>query len=88
MRDVKYVDGKKEIKNFLILENKNGLGDLIDGKYLKRMINVCRANIQIVILSSCYSENEADIFIQAGVKHVICIKKDSEINDDACILFS
>jgi len=45
MREIKYSDNKKVIENHLIIEWKDGLGDLIDGDYLKWMINVCWANI-------------------------------------------
>ena len=52
------------------------------------IVDVCNANLDVVLLSSCYSESEADVFLNAGAKHVVCIKRDKKVMDEACISFS
>lgn len=37
---------------------------------------------------ACTSENIGEEFINAEVPHVICIKKESFIDDAACVFFS
>ena len=44
--------------------------------------------IQFVFVASCHSENMAAIFRRAGVKHVICIREDHPVSDDAMLFFT
>lgn len=77
---------KKE--DYLVLENDDGSGQLISSAKLKMIIDVCNAKLDTVFLSSCYSESEADVFLNAGANHVICIQRDKKVTDQACISFS
>lgn len=44
-------------------------------------------SVQCVYIASCKSENMGWIFHEAGIPHVICIKKEYEINDKAASKF-
>lgn len=74
--------------DFLVLENKDGSAELISTKAMKRTVQICKAKIDIVFLSACYSEKQANAFLDAGVSHVIAINKDNSILDESCIVFS
>jgi hypothetical protein len=52
------------------------------------MLAISKAKLDIVFLSACHSEGAAAAFIEAGASHVICIKKENQVLDDACVLFS
>jgi hypothetical protein len=43
---------------------------------------------EFVFVASCYSQFAGQIFHQAGAKHVICIKENYQISDDASIIFT
>lgn len=74
--------------DYLVLENDDGSGQLVSSSKLKMIIDVCNSKLDTVFLSSCYSEREADVFLGAGVNHVISIQRDKKVTDAACIKFS
>lgn len=41
--------------------------------------------LNVVFLSACHSEGLAEAFLEAGASHVICIKKEDSVLDEACI---
>jgi hypothetical protein len=51
------------------------------------MLSVCKS-LKFVFFATCHSESAGEIFHKAGVQHVICITKKSEILDEAAIFFS
>lgn len=44
--------------------------------------------IKLVFISSCHSERVGAIFSKAGVKHVIAIREDEPVSNDAASLFA
>jgi hypothetical protein len=42
----------------------------------------------VAVVLSCHSEKVGQIFRKAGIKHVICIKRDCKIQDEACLTFA
>ena len=44
--------------------------------------------IEVAIVMSCHSQSIGEILRKSGIKHVICIKRDVEILDKACIIFT
>ena len=55
---------------------------------LKKMLLITQAQLDIVFISACHSEGVATAFLEAGATHVICIKKENQVLDEACVLFS
>ncbi len=43
---------------------------------------------EFVFVASCHSQFAGQIFHQAGAKHVICVKENYQISDDASIIFT
>jgi len=44
--------------------------------------------LQMVIISACYSQKTAQAFVDAGVPHVICVKIDTRLHDANAVIFT
>lgn len=73
--------GKKE--DCLVLENEDGSGQLVSSQKLKMILDVCNSKLDVVFLSSCYSENQSEVFLNAGARHVVCIQRNKKVMDEA-----
>jgi hypothetical protein len=69
----------------LILEDEQGSGVLIPAKALADFFKLCKAHVECVILSACYTASLASA-IHKHIDYVIGMKK--EINDKAAIEFA
>ena len=49
------------------------------------MLKMMDTKLNVVFLSACHSEGLAEAFLEAGASHVICIKKEDSVLDEACI---
>ena len=77
---------------YLVVENlkKNGENQDININNLKLILNEGKTNLShmdLVIISTCYSEDFAQEFIKLGVKNLIYIKKLTEVIDDISVVF-
>ena len=45
-------------------------------------------NLDVVFVAACDSEFVGKIFLKCGAKHVICVKKDRYVLDEAAIVFT
>lgn len=43
---------------------------------------------QLVFVSSCHSENVANVFLEAGIKHVVAVHSDSLVVDASATMFA
>lgn len=74
--------------HMLLFEDDKLWGVLLSEKDLKNLLQQCRTNIKVAVVLSCHSEFIGQIFYNAGIKHVICIKDEYEISDSASIIFA
>ena len=74
--------------DILIFEQEDGTPHYLSEFKLKSMLQESKSDIQFVLISSCHSENIGRVFYNAGVKHVICIRQEDQIMDEASIKFS
>ena len=74
--------------NCLIFETEDGEADLVTEKLLTELIQQSDTKLEFVYVASCHSEFAGEIFLNAGAKHVICIRGDQELSDQAAIVFS
>jgi len=44
--------------------------------------------IKFVFVASCHSKLVGEVFLKAGAEHVICVKREEKILDQACLIFS
>ena len=63
----------RRLEDYIVLENEDGSGQLVSSQKLKLIVEMCHAHLEVVFLSSCYSESESEVFLNAGAKHVVCI---------------
>lgn len=78
----------KEKGNILLLEDEQGMSDYFFEKDLKYMIEMSKNTFEVVFVSSCYSQFAGEVFLNAGAKHVICIRSGERISDKASLRFS
>ena len=78
----------KDEGNFLLFESQTGLGELVSSKKLGQLISQVQPNLDVVFVAACDSEFVGQIFLKCGAKHVICVKKDKFVLDEAAIVFT
>jgi hypothetical protein len=74
--------------NILLCEDENGMADYFFEQDLKAMVEISQTVFEVVFVSSCYSQFAGEVFLNAGAKHVICIKHGNKISDRASLRFS
>ena len=70
--------------------NKNGQRQFIDYNKLEMILKTGKININkidLVIVSTCYSEDFGKLFLKYGVRNVIYIDKKTELIDDLSVFF-
>ena len=76
----------------MLLETETCESQCVSRDELQQMIskyyNKTKCGLQFVVVATCHSEFVGRIFLEAGAKHVICIKQSEEVEDDAVITFT
>ena len=67
-----------------MFEKDFGVADLIEKSWIEKEIKYAKSKPQLVMILSCHSEESAKVFFEAGIEHVICIRRDRPINETAC----
>ena len=75
-------------QHMIILEHNQGCSYYLQEDTLKDMLKSSNCQIQLAFILSCYSERTAFSFFKAGAKHVIGIRGDYEVSNEAASLFS
>ncbi|RHY62501.1 hypothetical protein DYB30_001032 [Aphanomyces astaci] len=82
-------DGQQD---FLVFEdcNATGLGHLIDSPTLQSILcsGLPSPSLKLVFVSSCHSRQVGEVFLRAGVQHVVCVKQNEKILDEVSIMFA
>lgn len=76
-----------EEKYALVLENECGFADFCLVSQLQKLLQSCRVP-QCVVLSACYSERCAPIFISAGTQHVVACRQEHRVMDSSARYFN
>ena len=74
--------------DMLLFEDAKWCGVLLSEKNLKSILERCRTDIKLVVVLSCHSEFIGNIFFNAGIPHVVCIRETEKISDAASIIFA
>ena len=64
----------KTISHSLLLEYEDGEAEEVSEKQLIDIIRQSNADLEFVFVASCYSEFAGKAFLNAGARHVICVK--------------
>ena len=84
--------GRYDGKYSIVLENlkRNGGEQIIDINKLKLILDINKINISrmdLVIVSTCFSQDFAEIFLELGAKNIIYIEKKTKVIDRISVLF-
>lgn len=74
--------------DYLLFEGPSGSSVKVDCEKLEKILNQLKVPLQLVFVASCHSESTGKIFKMAGAKHVICIRDQFSILDEACHEFA
>jgi hypothetical protein len=74
--------------NILLLEDEQGMADYFFEEDIRNMIEMTQTTFEVVFVSSCHSQFAGEVFLNAGAKHVVCIKGGEKISDRASLRFS
>ena len=78
----------KENGNFLLFESYEGKGELISAKQIRKLLEKSQQKLNIVIIAACDSEYIGKVFLKNGARHVICVKQERFMLDDAASKFA
>ena len=72
----------------MLFEDNHGDGVLVSAKKLSEAIQKAEIEFDVVFLAACKSEEIGRIFQHCGARHVVCIKKNDSVLDEAAIQFT
>ena len=72
----------------MLLEDWSGKSHYFFEEDLKALVDISKNKFEVVFVSSWHSEFAGKVFLNAGAKHVICIRGEEQISDKASLLFS
>eukprot|EP00439_Symbiodinium_sp_Y106_P000696 s431_g1.t1 len=74
----------------LFLEDPQGKAHIMTAEDFQRLLTDGQASqcVKLVVLNACHSFAVGQHFVQAGVKHVVCVQDDKEVRDNSCRLFA
>lgn len=77
-------------EQLLFLEDPHGKAHVIRAGDLKGLLlqGQQRQTIGLVVVSACHSLALGAHFVDAGVRHVVCVRSDREVRDESCRLFA
>ena len=70
------------------MEGEHGMTNYYFEDDLKTHVEVSKNKFEVVFVSSCHSEFAGKVFLNAGAKHVICIRQSERISYAASLTFS
>lgn len=68
-------------------DGRSGL-QLVTVESLRALLGAGGLNLDFVFVSACHSLNTGGAFVEAGVRHVVCVKVDAQIQDSAAVSFT
>ena len=77
--------------DFLIIERDDLRNENLTGKMIRDMFWKNKEEddkIRLAVVLSCHSQKVGEIFAKAGVGHVVCIKREWEVADQAWLTFA
>ena len=78
----------KDRSSALLFENQYGAGDLVTEEQLTNLLKSSQKKIELIFLAACDSERIGKIFQKCGIPHVICVKQERFVLDEAAIKFT
>ena len=84
--------GDQKNNDGILVEGQCGRAVEIDVDTLSRLLRTedraSTASLRLVFVSSCHSQEIGEVFIRAGADHVIAVRRDLSVLNDAACLFA
>lgn len=77
-------------EHLLFLEDGFGKAHVIRAEELKSMLSQGQLvqTMELVFVNACHSLALGRHFLEAGVRHVVCVKDEEQVRDESCRLFA
>lgn len=82
------VNADPDAGHYLLFENEQGDGQLVSASTISEFLKKENIKLNVVFVAACDSEVIGSIFQRNGAKHVICVKTDRFVLDEAAITFT
>jgi DNA polymerase III delta prime subunit len=78
------------LSHCLVFEDNCGSMHAVSADSLRKLVVAGQGaqGLQFVFVSACHSEQAGKSFVEAGVKHVIAVKKEAQVTDQASQIFT
>ena len=70
------VKGEKNEGDFLVFEDRDGKAEFVSGENISHILKKLKRPLQFVFVASCHSRMIGEVFLKAGVPHVICVRRE------------
>ena len=74
--------------HFLLFENPEGDGELVSAHQLGEFMKKAKADLDLVFVAACDSQDIGRIFQRNGARHVVCVEQNRFVLDEAAIFFT
>ena len=74
--------------HFLLFENEFGDGELVSAQQLGDFMRKNSADLELVFVAACDSQEIGRIFQRNGARHVVCVEQNRFVLDKAAIFFT
>lgn len=93
---VSFLQGTSPIMHFsghghedvVALENGFGYMQALPPSDLQRFVKNGEGKVKVVVLHTCYARSMANVFIEAGVPHVVCCQRETTFRDEGPVEFA
>lgn len=79
-----------ELQHWMVFEEDTGLAHYLHAKNLREFLTQGQAeqSIRLVFINACHSYSLGSLFVEAGVRHVVCVRDENEVLDRSCRAFA
>jgi hypothetical protein len=71
----------------LLFEDEVGMAQEVGITKIKKFLETLKSPIKFIFVASCHSKGIGEVFLRAGAHHVVCVRREESILDDACLTF-
>jgi hypothetical protein len=61
--------------DFLVFEDRDGKAEFVGGESIEHILKKLKRPLQFVFVASCHSRMLGEVFLKAGVPHVVCVRR-------------
>ena len=69
-------------------EDSAGQGEFVKSSEIHSLLQGASTKPEVVFLAACHSEYVGNVFVNSGIRHVVCIQSNQEVDDKVAISFT